>query len=100
MIDGITFDSQKEAKRYFELKLLLRAGKIKDLTLQPEYLLQDSFVLNDKTHRAIKYVSDFRYLQNGVIIVEDVKGFKTEIYKMKKKLFLFRYGSEIEFVES
>jgi len=97
--DGYVFDSTKEWKRYMQLKILLKANKIQDLTLQPEYVLQNSFKHNGKTHRAIKYVSDFRYTQDGKIIVEDVKGFLTDIYRLKKKLFLFKYGNELEFRE-
>lgn len=99
VIDGYKFDSKKEGNRYLELKQLLIASKISKLTLQPEYVLQESFKLNGKTHRAIKYVSDFRYVKDGVVIVEDVKGFLTDVYKLKKKLFLFKYGSELEFRE-
>ena len=83
--DGYVFDSMKEWKRYMQLKILLKAKKISDLTLQPEYVLQESFKHDSKTHRMIKYVADFRYIQNGNIIVEDVKGFLTDIYKLKKK---------------
>lgn len=99
IIDSITFDSKKEAKRYSELKLLLKAKKISELTLQPSFILQESFKLNGVTHRAIKYVSDFKYIKDGVVVVEDTKGFLTDIYKLKKKLFLFKYGNELKFIE-
>jgi len=98
-IDGYKFDSKREAKRYTELKLLLRGKKIHDLVLQPSYVLQCAFKHDNKTHRSIKYVADFKYTQNGEVIVEDVKGFKTDIYNLKKKLFLFRYGEEVTFRE-
>lgn len=101
-IDGFKFDSKKEANRYLELKLLQRAKKISELTLQPSYILQESFKLDGKTHRSIKYISDFRYVQDGITIVEDVKAsatFLTDVYKIKKKLFLFKYGSELVFKE-
>jgi len=98
-VDGYTFDSKKEAQRYGELKLLFKRGIIEQLTLQPEYLLQDSFKLNGKTHRAIKYISDFRYIQDGVTIVEDTKGYLTEVYKIKRKLFLYKYGETLDFRE-
>lgn len=90
-VDNITFDSKKEAKRYTELKLLQRAGIISNLKLQPRYELQPSFKKHDKTYRKIEYVGDFEYQMNGETIVEDVKGFKTEAYKLKKKLFEFKY---------
>ena len=99
-IDGFEFDSRKEAKRYSELKLLLRAKKISNLILQPEFLLQESFKLNETTHRAIKYISDFQYEMEGKTIIEDCKGFKTDTYQLKKKLFLYKYGNEITFIES
>lgn len=98
--DGIVFDSKKEKGRYEFLKMLARAGKIKDLKLQPRYLLQDSFRYRGKKERKIEYVADFEYIdENGNKIVEDVKGEKTQVYKLKRKLFLFKYGGHIEFRE-
>lgn len=92
VIDGITFDSIREAKRYSELKLLERGGKIKKLVLQPEFILQVGFVDNmEIKHQPIKYRADFMYKEGGVTIVEDVKGMRTEVYKLKKKLFLYAY---------
>ncbi|MDR3243256.1 MAG: DUF1064 domain-containing protein [Elusimicrobiota bacterium] len=91
-IDGITFASKKEARRYAELKLLEQAGKIKDLQLQPRFCLQDGFVYQGKKIRQIEYVADFQYLIGDVWIVEDCKGMRTEIYKIKKKIFLKKYG--------
>ena len=90
-IDGIKFDSRKEAKRYTELKLLERNGDIEDLTLQPKFLLQEGFRKNGKAYRKIEYVADFMYQQEGKLIVEDVKGIKTDVYKLKQKLFEKRY---------
>lgn len=99
-IDGITFDSKKEARRYQVLKMLERTGQIKDLKLQVPYELQPSFKYDGKTVRAIKYVADFEYIMRGkngnaVKVVEDTKGYKTEVYLLKKKMFLFKYGFEI-----
>lgn len=91
VIDGIKFDSRKEANHYCELKLLLRQGAIKDLVLQPRFELQPSFKLNGKTIRKIEYVADFQYMEEGKIIVEDVKGVKTDIFQMKLKMLLYRY---------
>jgi hypothetical protein len=91
VIDGIKFDSKKEAARYCELKILLQAGEITDLELQPEYILQDAFIKNGKKYRAIKYRADFRYKDYGKIVVEDVKGMRTPVYKIKKKMFEYRY---------
>jgi hypothetical protein len=90
-INGVSFDSKKEAKRYFELKILERAGVISNLILQPKFLLQDGFERDGKKYRAIFYIADFEYIQDGKRIVEDVKGVKTDIYKLKKKMFLKKY---------
>lgn len=86
-IDMYVFDSAKEAKRYRELKLLERAGEISNLELQPHFLLQDSFKKNGRTYRKIEYVADFKYIEKGKIIVEDVKGIQTDVFKIKHKLF-------------
>lgn len=90
-IDGIKFDSKKEAKRYIALKELEKKGNIEKLTLQPRFLLQEGFRKNGKAYRKIEYVADFMYEQDGKLIVEDVKGIKTDIYKLKQKLFEKRY---------
>ena len=86
-VDMYVFDSAKEAKRYKELKLLERAGKIRNLELQPHFLLQDSFKKNGRTYRKIEYIADFKYIENGRTIVEDVKGLQTDVFKIKHKLF-------------
>ena len=93
IVDGIEFDSKKEAKRYSELKLLERAGNIKELELQKVFELQEGFKKNGKTYRKITYKADFYYFDNraGKYICEDVKGFKTEVYKLKKKMFECKY---------
>lgn len=99
IIDGIKFDSKKEASRYSSLKLLERAGAISDLELQPKFTLQDSFIYRGHKIRAITYKADFRYILNGRTIVEDVKGDKTDVYKLKKKIFLRLYGDQVDFRE-
>lgn len=81
------FDSIAESKRYKELKLLLKAGEISDLKLQPRFLLQGSFKKNGKTFRKIEYIADFQYIENGKTIVEDVKGIQTDVFKLKHKIF-------------
>ena len=90
-VDDYIFDSIQESRRYKELKLLLRAGKIQDLELQPHFLLQESFKKNGKTYRKIEYIADFKYIENGKTIVEDVKGLKTDVFKIKHKLFEKKY---------
>ena len=92
IIDGIKFDSKKEGLRYKELRLLERAGLIKDLKLQTKFELQPSFKKNNKTIRAITYKADFDYItKDGRHIVEDVKGIKTEVFKIKQKLFEYKF---------
>ncbi|MDR1104179.1 MAG: DUF1064 domain-containing protein [Endomicrobium sp.] len=106
-IDGIVFDSKKEATRYEELLLLEKAGAIEELTLQKSFLLQEGFVekkpkdIGSKLIRPITYVCDFYYYDKGKgwYVVEDVKGIKTEVYKIKKKMFLKQFGDTFEFVE-
>ena len=63
IVEDYVFDSIAESKRYKELKLLLKAGEIQDLQLQPRFLLQDSFKKNGKTFRKIEYIADFMYCQ-------------------------------------
>lgn len=91
VVDNIKFDSNLEATRYKELKLLERAGTITDLELQPRFLLQDSFKKNGRTFRKIEYVADFKYIENGKTIVEDVKGIQTDVFKLKHKIFEKKY---------
>lgn len=62
IVDGKEFDSIQESKRYKELKLLLKAGKISNLELQPRFLLQESFRKNGKAFRKIEYIADFQYI--------------------------------------
>lgn len=101
-VDGITFDSNAEAKRYKELKLLERCGAIKNLSLQPRFMLQEGFVNTHtgKKERAIEYVGDFMYSEGSETIVEDCKGFKTSDYKIKRKLFLFKYQNKYKHIET
>ena len=97
MLNGTirTFDSQKEARRYDELALLLKAGKISDLRLQQTFTLQESYIsASGDAVRALTYKADFYYTKGVKSIVEDVKGVKTEAYKIKKKLMQER-GIEI-----
>lgn len=94
-VSGIRFDSQKEANRYRELRLLELDGEITGLKLQVPFTLLDSYVREDgKKIRGITYIADFMYYdKDGKRHVEDVKGVKTEVYKIKKKLFEKLYGT-------
>jgi len=91
VVEGITFDSKKEARRYLQLKLLVRAGAITDLELQPKF---DLMVNGTKCGF---YKADFRYVDVSLnkVIIEDVKGMKTPVYNLKKKLIKAIYGIEI-----
>ena len=89
VVDGITFDSKKEARRYGQLKLLARAGEISELKLQPRF---DLIVNGCKCGF---YKADFEYIEDGKRVVEDVKGMKTPIYNLKKKLVKAIYGIDI-----
>lgn len=91
VIDGITFDSAKEARRYGELKLLQRAGEISNLNLQSEYELTVNW------QKICKYRADFEYTtKDGRKVVEDVKGVRTPVYQLKKKLMKAVYNIEIK----
>lgn len=95
------YHSKREKRRAIELELLLKAGKIKDLRYQIPYILLPSFTFNGKKYREIKYIADFTYFQDGKIIIEDCKGFKTETYRIKKKLLLNMLDSnKYEFIET
>ena len=88
-VDGIRFDSTKEADRYDQLKLLVRAGKIKDLRLQVRYDLIPKQQFSDGSSMAgTYYLADFVYFDcdKGCEVVEDVKGKKTDVYQIKRKL--------------
>ena len=93
ILDNIKFDSKAERDRYSLLKLFEKQGLIKELELQKEFELQPSFKKNGKMYRKITYKADFYYFDNhlGKYIVEDVKGFKTDVYKLKKKMFEYTY---------
>ena len=91
--DGYTFDSQAEYRRYQQLVLLERAGEIRNLRVHPSYLLQPAFKAQGRAERAITYKADFEYIDvvDRVEVVEEVKGAETAVWKLKRKLFLFKY---------
>lgn len=96
-VDGITFDSKREARRYQELKLMERAGAIRDLRRQVRYELIPAFDVDGKHYRPTCYIADFTYIdaKTGKEVVEDVKGMRTDVYKLKAKLFAYKYGVSI-----
>ena len=91
-VDGITFASAAEARRYSELKLLERAGSISKVECQPVYKI----VVNDLL--ICRYIGDFLYheKETGKHVLEDVKGVKTPVYRLKKKLMMAVYGIDIQ----
>ena len=91
VIDGITFDSKKEAREYQYLKLLQESDQISGLRLQPRYLLREGFDRDGKRVRPIYYVADFEYLEAGQLVAVDVKGKRTKEYIIKRKLFVALY---------
>ena len=94
-IDGIKFDSKLEAKRYMELSVLLKAGKIEKLQVHPSFELIPSYRKNGKTVRKTVYEADFSYFRDGKYVIEDVKGVETAVFRLKKKLFEYRYPWQI-----
>ena len=97
IIDGLKFDSRKEANRYCELKLLERVGKITDLKTQQKFELLPSQRIGGKVaERAVNYIADFVYKENGKTVVEDTKGFKTKDYIIKRKLMLFIHQIQVK----
>jgi hypothetical protein len=99
-VDGITFDSQKEANYYAKIKMALKNGDIKKIERQVKYRLLDGF--DDKEgnhHRPINYFADFRVTwADGTVKIVDTKGYRTQVYKIKKKLLLAKYP-DINFIE-
>lgn len=92
IVDGIKFHSGMESERYGELKLLLQAGIIYNLVLQPKFEIYPAFRDNKgKKRQNIEYIADFQYSENGVTVVEDVKGEETADFRIKMKMFLNQY---------
>lgn len=89
-LDGVRFDSAKEAQRWCELRLLERAGQIQELRRQVPFVLIPKSVHG----KAIKYIADFVYMEDGQEIIEDTKGMQTAVYKLKKRL-MAEQGKEI-----
>lgn len=95
VLDGITFDSKKEAKRYALLKVYEKAKEISNLQLQPKFYFDN--MKGDNNHR-IYYQADFSYIdKSGKLVVEDVKGMKTAVYSLKKAMM--RYFHKIDIRE-
>jgi hypothetical protein len=110
-VNGIEFDSRKEARRYQELLLLQRAGVIRDLKMQVKYVLipaqYETYERYGKKGQRLKdgqrtlekecsYIADFVYEENGIEVVEDTKGIKTKDYIIKRKLMLYVHGIRVK----
>jgi hypothetical protein len=115
-VNGIEFDSRKEARRYQELLPLERAGAIQNLRMQEKFLLIPSQYETIETgeyyktgakkgiaktkevciEKAVVYVADFTYIQDGKKVVEDTKGIKTKDYIIKRKLMLYTHGIRVK----
>ena len=100
-LDGIEYDSRKEARRYAELLLMQKAGEIYDLQRQVPFVLipkQTDPITGKMLEREAKYIADFTYrsCKTGRITVEDTKGMKTKDYILKRKLMLYRHGIKIQ----
>lgn len=115
MVDGIEFDSRKEARRYQQLLLLERAGVIRDLKMQQRFVLippqyervetGEYYKTGSKkgipktkevcVEQSVVYVADFTYMEDEKMVVEDTKGVKTKDYIIKRKLMLYKYGIKI-----
>lgn len=91
-VDGYTFHSQGEARRYSELKLLERAGEITDLKCQHDPGSSCVFDIVVKGQLICKYIADFTYVEKGSPVVEDFKGVVTPVYALKRKLMKAIYG--------
>ena len=107
-VDGIIFDSKKEAKRFQELSLLEKAGAIKNLQRQVKYVLipaqrepdaigkRGGPIKGKLLERECTYIADFVYQEDGQTVVEDTKGFRTKDYIIKRKLMLHEHGIKIK----
>lgn len=107
-VNGMVFDSKKEARRFNELSLLEKSGAISNLRMQVEYELlpvqreadtigkRGGVKKGNVIEKAVKYIADFVYEEDGKTVVEDTKGFRTKDYIIKRKLMLWRHGIRIK----
>lgn len=95
-VSGEVFDSKREYNRWCELRLLERSGIICNLQRQVKFRLIDSQKTSERTERPCDYIADFVYYENGSRVVEDCKGMRTDVYKIKRKLMLEKYNISIK----
>lgn len=99
-VDGKVFDSKHESRDYLKLKAMEDSGIIHNLQTQVSFELQPKYVTKDgRKIRPISYVADFVYERDGVTYAQDSKGMKTDVYKIKRKMFEYKY-QDIVFIES
>lgn len=91
VVDGIVFDSKREANRWYELKLLERVGEVTELQRQVTFEL----IPRCGSNRPTTYVADFVYMRKGKKVVEDAKGYRTEVYRIKRKLMRWVHGIDV-----
>lgn len=97
VVDGITFDSQREANRWQELKMLTKVGRIRDLERQRVYHLAPAVIIGGRKKPSLRYNADFVYVDDltGKTVVEDVKGVKTDVFRIKQHLMKTVHGIDI-----
>lgn len=98
VFDGIAFDSKQECDRYLWLRNLESIGKIQNLELKPEFELCPHFKVGKYSFDSMNYTPDFKYIKDGDIIIEEFKGRKTEPYRMRRKLFVYKFVLNGDFV--
>ena len=99
-VDGITFDSKKESKDWKNLCTMEASGIISNLRRQVAFELQEGYINNQgKKIRPIVYLADFVYERDGITYVQDSKGMRTDVYKLKRKMFEYKYPDYV-FIES
>ena len=91
VIDGFTFDSKAEAGYYVQLRYEAEVNEISNLQVHPRYELLHAFTYKGKKIAGIYYEADFSYTQDGKQVVVDVKGMRTDVYRLKIKFFLNKY---------
>lgn len=96
IVNGITFDSKKEAMRYLALRSLESDGKIEGLQRQQKFILAPPVSLGGRKKPALSYIADFIYHKDGKMVVEDVKGFRTAAYRVKRHLMASVHNIDIK----
>ena len=91
-VDEHKFPSRREAERYLVLRSKAARGEIRNLRLQVKFQLSDFHRIGDERLERATYIADFVYEENGKTVVEDCKGFRTDVYKLKRKWMYEKYG--------